>query len=460
MAPPLAGIRVVELSEGFAIPYACRLLADMGAEVIKIESWMRPDSNRTWPVPENKRGPEFWNEGALNHDANRGKYIFGLHLDSPESKQVFTKLVERSDIIAENYTPRVMKNFGFDYEQLREIKRDIIMISSTGFGHSGPWTNYSSFGMTLEPTAGLSNLTGYPDGPPIRTQFGTALDMSAGSVGAFAMLAALRHRRRTGRGQWIDLAQYEIGAQLIAPSVMDFTMNGVIQTRIGNRHTSMAPHGVYPCRGKDVWLAIAVRNDDEFAALCLVMEKPELAEDDRFVDVIVRYDHQDELDTLISDWTRGRDRFELFHALQQAGVPAAPVQTNKDVLLDPHLRARDFFSMPEAFPRTKSVGRRPNTGPAYKLSKTPGEIRWMAPPMGEHNELILGEFLGYSEPEIAQFAASGIIGKAPPPERLLQSSPELTLDDFVELGVLSGYDTNYREILGLEPAPEETDAES
>src|SRR5581483_334457 len=162
MKLPLEGVHIVELSEAYAIPYATRLLADWGAEVIKIESWTRPDSNRVSPFPDNKGGEECWNLGAVNHEPNRNKYVFGLNLDKPEAKEVFADLMRRTDLVAENFTPRVMQNFGFGYERLKAIKEDIIMVSSTGFGHSGPWTNYSAWGMTLEPTAGLSYLTGYP----------------------------------------------------------------------------------------------------------------------------------------------------------------------------------------------------------------------------------------------------------------------------------------------------------
>jgi crotonobetainyl-CoA:carnitine CoA-transferase CaiB-like acyl-CoA transferase len=448
---PLEGIRIVELAEAFAMPFATKLLADMGAEVIKIESWRRLDASRVWPYPENRPGEQFWNQGALNHEQNRGKYVLGLDLGVPEGKEVFLDLVRRADVVAENYTPRVLKNFGLDYERLRAVKPDLIMISSTGFGHSGPWTNYSAFGSALEPTAGISHLTGYPDGPPIRTQSGVALDMMAAPVAAFAILAALRDRRRTGEGQWIDLAQYEVGVHLAAPAVLDFQLNGVVRSRIGNRHETMAPHGLYPTRGEDRWIAIAVRNDAEFAALCAEMGRPDLAEDDRFADLLSRYDHQDDLDAILADWTRDQDGTALFHRLQAAGIAAAPVFTNKEMLLDPHLRARGYFVRPEPFPRAERVGRRPIPGIPFKFSKTPGSVRWMAPPVGEHNEHILKEVLGHDNDEIQRLYDAGALGKTPPPERLGRTPVmALPLDQYVDAGVLAGSDPDYRAILGLD----------
>jgi crotonobetainyl-CoA:carnitine CoA-transferase CaiB-like acyl-CoA transferase len=277
--------------------------------------------------------------------------------------------------------------------------------------------------------------------------------MTASPIAAFAILMALRERRRTGQGQWIDLAQYEVGVHLVAPAVMDFFANGVVEGRIGNRHPAMAPHGVYPCAGAPPganWIAIAVRDDREFTALCAQMGRPELAADPRFAFNEARYRNQDELDAVLAEWTSGRDRFELFHELQAAGVAAAPVQTNKDVLLDPHLNARELFVRPEPFPRAEGVGRRPIPGLSYRLSQTPGKVRWMGPPVSEHNEWVLGDLLGYSAGEIARCYQDGTIGKSPPPERL-STLPQLglPLDKYVEQGVLSGYDPDYRERLAI-----------
>src|SRR5206468_2257218 len=238
-----------------------------------------------------------------------------------------------------------------------------------------PWRDYVAWGMTMEPTAGLSYLTGYPDGPAVRSWTGYGADMPAAAAAALAILAALRHRERTGEGQYIDLAQYEVAVNLVGEAVLDYAVNGRVMRRLGNRDLNRAPQGVYRCAGRENWVAISVGNDRQWAALCAAMGEPNLARDPRFTSVAARRRHHDALDAIIEAWTSPRDRWEVANDLQARGVAAGPVFSNKDLLLDPHLRARGFYRRAPMHPRAERVHRRIQPGPAWQMSQTPVEIR-------------------------------------------------------------------------------------
>ncbi|MBI3954150.1 MAG: CoA transferase, partial [Chloroflexi bacterium] len=253
---PLENIRVVECATAWAIPCATKLMADLGAEVIKVESITRLDDARPAYYADNDPSGDYWEKGTQYLGANSNKHHLTLNLSTPQGVRLFKELVSVSDVVAENYTPRVMKGFGLDYEALRKLRPDLVMVSSTGFGHAGPWRNYSAFGWGLEPMV-ISHLTGRPDRAPLNSAIPIP-DMAGALHGAFAIMAALQHQRRTGQGQWVDISQYEIGVHYIARALMDYTLNGRVQDRMGNRHVTMCPHNAYPCRGDDMWIAIAV----------------------------------------------------------------------------------------------------------------------------------------------------------------------------------------------------------
>ena len=446
---PLAGIRVIECGEAYAVPHATRLLADLGADVIKVESCIRPDVCRVWPFPDNEPGEQFWNRGGIFNEPNRNKRDLTLDLRKPQGVDVFKRLMATADVVCENYTPRVMAQFGLDYAALSAIKPDLIMLSSTGFGHTGPWSNYTAWGFTLEPTAGISHFVGRPDGPPLRSGI-AYVDMPAASIGAYAVLAALRHRRRTGSGQWIDLAQYEVGAAFISEALVAAAAGVDAGTRTGNRHPAYAPQGMYHCAGTDRWVALTVEDDDGFAALCGVIGQPELAGAERFASAEARRRHHDELDEMITAWTQSRGAEEAAERLRAAGLAAAVAMSNRDLLLDPHLRARDYFEPATHAPEAGDLETRPYPGMAVRLSRTPGRVRRAAPLLGQDNEAILGE-LGLSPEAIAALEREGIIGHLPAEERMPASQQRMVgYDELVASGLVTEHDPDFEQRLGLD----------
>jgi len=322
------------------------------------------------------------------------------------------------------------------------------MLSSTGYGHTGPWRDYVVYGWALEPMT-ISHLTGYSNGPPLATAV-PYTDIPAALYGALSILAAVEHHRRTGQGQWIDLSQYEVGVCAVGEAVLDYTMNGNVQTRTGNRHPVMAPHNCYRCRGKDKWITIAVSNDKEWQALCSVMDNSSLIKDRRFADAEQRKENENELDRLIEEWTVKHDNMELMDVLQKAGVRAGAVLTNKELLLNRHLKERKFFHKAVS----PAAGARFYPGPWFNLSKTPGSIRKAAPNLGQDNQKVLTEILGLSKEEIFELEKNDIIGTMPPwkseEEREKAAPKTIPLDLQAQLGLIADYDDDFYEILQLE----------
>jgi len=410
----------------------------MGAEVIKIEAIQRMDMPvRMISHAENVLGDEAWNRGGYFHRLNVNKKGITLDLNNPKGVEIFKELVRISDVVTENYSPRAMKNFGLDYEELKKIKPDIIMVSMSGFGQTGPEWSYAAYAPNMEAVA-LFALTGFPDGMP--TYSGTGYgDWTLGMAGATAVLLALYHRQRTGKGQYVDVAGREALLCHVGEAIMDYTMNGRVTPRMGNRHPSMAPHGVYRCKGDDSWVTIAVGSDEEWRSLARVMGDPAWTKDERFSTVLGRLEHQDELDELIREWTKERDHYDVMHLLQKAGVAAGAALDPREVLLDPQLRARDFFAVIDQ----PLVGKRPQPRQlAAKFSKASGGPLGPAPRLGEHNEYVLGELLHMSKEEIATLEEEKIIGTAPVhrlahekglPLRAMEEQGVMTLDpDYLE----------------------------
>jgi len=406
----LEGVRVLDLTMAYAGPIGTRILADMGAEVIKVESIQRIDMpTRVISYPENEPGEEPWNRGGYFHRLNVNKYGITLDLTNPKGVEVFKRLVKVSDVVAENYSPRTMKNFDLDYEVLKTIKPDIIMVSMSGFGHTGPLRDYAAYVPVME-AAGLASITGFPDSGPMGCGTGYG-DWALGMAGAAAVLIALHYRYRTGKGQHIDVAGREAIISHIGEAVMDYTMNGRVWRPIGNRHPSMAPHGCYRCKEEEQYITIAVATEEQWQGLCQAMGNPAWTREERFSNALSRWQHQDELDSLIKGWTSQHDHYEVMHILQQAGVPAGPVLNPKEVLLEPHLRDRGFWQLVEQGPE---IGKRPQPMqmPA-KFSQSSGGPLRAAPRLGEHTEQILEELLGMSREEITALEEEKVIGHAP-----------------------------------------------
>ncbi|MDP2952234.1 MAG: CoA transferase, partial [Chloroflexota bacterium] len=334
----------------------------------------------------------------------RNRYGITLDLAMEKGKEVYKKLAKISDILVENFSARVMINLGLGYSVLSQINPGLIMISMSGFGMTGPESGYRSYGSTLEQLTGIAMTMGYPDGLPMQTGIFYP-DPTAGTLAAGAVIAALHQRRRTGKGIFIEMSQREATLRLLGDGLMEYQMNKRTPPRLGNRDRAMAPHGCYRCQGEDSWIAIAVRNDEEWKALCQVMGKPELADDERFADVLSRHQNHDELDSIIEEWTKGHDHNAAMHLLQKAGVPAGALLNAREVLYDPQLNDRGYFEKithPEAGDLTL-------VGMAWKLSKSPGSIRKPAPCLGEHNHYVLGELLGMSEEGIEELEKERVI---------------------------------------------------
>ena len=462
MSLPLEGVRILDLAQVYAGPTATRLLADLGADVIKIEGLKRMDITRNFVMPENDSSDDYWNKSGYFLMRNGGKK--SLTLDFSEESggagiEIVKKLAAHCDIVVESFTPHVMHKLGIDYEALKQIRPDVIMISLSGYGQNGPWRDYSAYGMGLEPASGISSLTGYEGGDPLRTGI-SFTDPYSGIVGAGAVLAAIVYRRRTGKGQYIDLSEQEAAIPVTGYATMDYAMNKRLPKRMGNRSLWHAPQGVYRCSGEDNWLAVTIREDGEWAALSKALGHDEWTGNPRFVDVASRFAHHDEIDALIEAWTKTQDHIEAMHKLQAAGVLAAAVLNPKQVLLDPHLKARGFFD------RVETVRKDERLIPhqiGAKFSGFQPDTARRAPKLGEHNREILGGLLGIGEDEIKKLEENKVIGTEPisaVPLPVMRMFVQWPLTSYQNMGALGGIEKDYREQLGIAPAKSEAEGEA
>ncbi|MFQ5879058.1 MAG: CaiB/BaiF CoA transferase family protein [Dehalococcoidia bacterium] len=399
---PLQGIRVADFTWVWAGPVCTMQLAHLGAEVIKVESSLRTDTLRHIPpYADGVPGP---NRSGYFNQYSQGKKSILLDLRHPKGVAVAKRLVAVSDVVAENFSTGVMDKLGLGYQELRRVKPDTIMISFSGYGASGPKKDYVAYGPAQVPMSGLSSLTGYPGGGPreVGISYG---DPNAGLHAAFAALAALHYRARTGQGQYIDMSQWEALLGLVSEGIMDYVMNGTQPPRMGNRDPSLAPHGCFRCRGEDDWVTIAVGSEEEWQSLCRAMGQPELAQDPRFRTMPLRKAHEEELEAVITQWTRDRDRWEVTDLLQRHGVAAFPTMTSRDLAQDPHLDARGYFADLEQ----AEVGPRRHPGIPWQMSGTPCRVRSPAPLLGQHTGEILTGLLGYSPAEVAALQEEGAL---------------------------------------------------
>ena len=396
----LRGVRVLDFTWIHAGPSATRILTDQGAEVIKVES------NQALAVVG---GPGSRTSRGLGqrHNWNAGKLSITLNMKTAQGIDIAKRLVAVSDVMAENFSGRVISNWGMDFDSLRQVKPDLIMLSMSGFGRTGPWKDRVSYGQTLQAGSGLTMLTGFPDTDPCGPASAYS-DAVAGMAGAQAVLLALIHRARTGQGQWIDLSQFESLSALLETLVLDLSINqsnGEFQ-RTGNRlpHGGGAPHGAYQCKGEDRWVAIAVLTDEEWRAFAQAIGEPPWTQEERFGSATSRLHDADALDHLVEDWTIEHTPEEVMQLLQAVGVSAGLVQTGADLANDPQLKERSFFRrVPDAqgVPRTIE-------GAPYKLSRTPGDAVRGAPEFGAHQTYVLRDVLGMSDDELADCAISGV----------------------------------------------------
>lgn len=388
----LDGVRILDFTWVVAGPVATRILADQGAEVVKIE---RRDS-----LDLGSR------RGGFTGNLFRGKESTVINMADPRGREIARQLVAVSDVVIDNFSARVMHNWGMDYESIRQIKPDIIAVSMSGFGHTGPQKDYVSYGPTLQALSGYTLSMRHANGEPAGWGYSYA-DMSGGYSGALAVLMALWHRKRTGEGQFVDLSQFETIASVVGPALLDILVNKKTLAPLGNRsqEAPAAPHGVYRCAGADRWCAISIFTEDEWHAFGRVVGTPAWTRDARFSSLAQRLTHPEELDRHVETWTRQHPAEEVMTCLQQAGVPAGIVANGEDLDRDPQLRARGYWARVQTPEGDEVV----LDGAPVKLSATPGYVAAPGPLLAEHTESVLKRLLGYSDEHLAQLKAQRVV---------------------------------------------------
>ena len=388
----LDGIRILDFTWVVAGPVATRILADQGAEVIKIE---RRDS-----LDLGSR------RGGFTGNLFRGKQSTVINMSDPRGREIARQLVKVSDVVIDNFSARVMRNWGMDYESLRQIKPDIIAVSMSGFGHTGPHRDYVSYGPTLQALSGYTLLMRHAGKEPAGWGYSYA-DMSGGYSGALAVLMALWYRRRTGYGQFVDLSQFETISSVVGPTLLDILVNKTQSDSFGNRsqEAPAAPHGVYRCLGEDRWCAITVFTEKEWQGFCGVVGNPTWTTDERFATVTARVRHHGALDRYVEEWTSRHSAEEVMELLQRAGVAAGIVANSGDMDRDPQLQARGYWAQVQT-PEGEDVIL---DGPPIHLSTTPGHVATPGPLLGEHTEAVLRNLLGYSAADIVKLKAERVV---------------------------------------------------
>jgi crotonobetainyl-CoA:carnitine CoA-transferase CaiB-like acyl-CoA transferase len=413
-ALPLAGIRVLELTTAWAGPFSGRLLADLGAEVIKIESRRRMDVRGPaapqpgqGSYPDGDPGESPWNRSTRFHERNRNKLSVTLELTDPRAKDAFLRLAAVSDVVLENFSPRVLPQLGLSFEELTQVQPGLIMMSLSGFGHTGPEQGNVAYGPTVEQVSGLASILGADDELPA----GTGLflpDVLGGTVGAGLVMAALRGRAADGQGRYIDVAEIEVVRWMMGHLVLNAQADGEAATaRRGNRHLEFVPHGAFACTEGDRWVAIAIRSDAEWAALALEMGQPGLVE--QFATQEIRARSIDKIEGIVGDWTGALPQAEVVARLTGASVPAAPVATIDQVFENEQLRSRDVFSShPVAGSRAREI-----SGGLWTMDGQRPGLRSPAPDLGEHNQYVLSELAGLSDEEIDELSKALVVGTVP-----------------------------------------------
>jgi crotonobetainyl-CoA:carnitine CoA-transferase CaiB-like acyl-CoA transferase len=408
----LEGVRILTLEQVHALPWGTSFLADLGAQVIRVESLAHLQDRKAGPFPDGKPSQQWWNEGGnLAYFGTRNKQSLGLDVTAPRGKEAFLKLAQNCDIVTDNFRPGTMERFGFDHESLAKLNPKIITLSSTAYGYTGPWRRAGSRARTVDATCGMSYLTGYEDGPSYRAS-NNYMDHSVGNNVAYALLLALYQRNKTGEGMRIDLTMQETGVSAIGPAILE-TQRGITRSRLGCGHLWKSPHNVFPCRGSDRWIAIAVSTDEEWQKLQKAMDEPLWAADSRFETAQGRWNHRHPLCDLLSEWTQTQDDQELMNHLQSNGVAAGAVLTAEDLVANPHLGERGYI---EEFENVNApqAGPRKYAGRPFRMEGVSFAIRHVAA-LGEHNVETLRDVAGLSDDEITTLANEGIISTQPLP---------------------------------------------
>ena len=398
----LEGLKVIDFSWVGTGPFIAKYLADFGAEVIKVESATHPDMTRmSMPYKDSKPG---FNRSGIFVILNNNKYSFTLNVNKPQGIKVLKRLVSWADILIESFTPGRIEKWGLGYEQLSAINPGLIMVAISIQGQTGPYAKHPGFGWNIVGLAGFNHFTGWPDREPVGIA-NPYPDVITPPFGVLGILTALEYRRKTGKGQYIDLSQLEASLPYLSTAILDCAVNNRQETRAGNRSTYAVPHGVYRCKGDDRWCAIAVFNDKEWQAFCEVVDHPEWKEDVRFSTFLNRKATEDELNRLIEKWTVNHIAEKVMNLMQESGIAAGVVQNHQDLMEnDPQYKHRKFFrtlNHPE-------MGTYRVRGEPLSLSETPYELRLHAPCLGEHTEYVCTEILGMSNDEFLELFNAGI----------------------------------------------------
>ena len=398
----LKGLKVADFSWYIAGPSIPMWLAHHGAEVIRIESLTRPDELRG--IEPFKDGIAGINRSGCYANYNSNKYGLALNLNHPRGVEVAKKIIAWADVLVENFTPGTMaRKWGLGYEGVREINPSIVMLSTSPMGQTGPEAQQGGFGLELVSRGGFTHFTGWPDQDAVGVGY-PYTDTVSPPLGVVAILAALDYRRRTGKGQYIDISQHEVAVQHLVPAMLDYTANGNQGGREGNRHHQAAPHGAYRCRGEDRWCAIAVFTEEEWESFCRVIGQPAWTEDPKFNTLAARKANEDELDKLVEAWTADLPPEGVMQRMQAGCVAAGVVQSGKDLIEDPQLKGRHHFwylNHPE-------MGVCAYDGPPFHLSETPAELNRPAPCLGEHTEYVCTRILGIPDEEFIGLLAEGV----------------------------------------------------
>ena len=414
---PLEGFLVVDMTEVWAGPMTGSMLGDLGAKVIKLESFPRPSLTRLTGQAIGYSGndpdsPRPWDRSALHNMANRNKLGITLNLKDAQGMALFERLMGKADAVLTSFTAGTSSRLGVDYESIVKMNPKIVMLGMSGWGEEGPYQGYAALGSALDGFTGHHAMRGYADTDDSTTPLVQHTDATAAVTAVYAILAALHYRERTGCGQWIDMSQVETFLHHLGRPFMDFAMNGRKPVKWGNRHPSHAPYGCYRCRGDDQWLVINVTLEEEWQALCVATGNEEWLRDGRFADEEHRRTNRGALDEAIEGWTRQQDKMEAMRLLQAVGIPASAVLDDEDLFRDAHLGERGFFLEMEH----SAAGTHRYPGFLWRLTGV--KQRTPRPPngLGEHNDYVYGEMLGLSAGEIVALRADGVIGEEYPSE--------------------------------------------
>ena len=398
---PLSDIRVIDFGAGGIDPITCQYLADFGAEVIKVESNSKLDFVREiGPFVDGERNPDRC-IGFVRYNQNKLSAL--INLKQPKGIELAKKLVSIADVVTQNFSLGVFERLGLGYEELRKVKPDIIMLSSSFGGETGPYRHFRAHGNLVATIAGLDEVTGWPDRPP--DSRGAFSDHWLPYTWVIAIIAALEHRQRTGKGQFIDASSVEGTVDVLDTAITDYAVNGRILKRRGNRNPAAAPYGVYCCQGDDRWCAITVFTDQEWQSFCRVLGNPAWTTEERFSTLLGRLENVDDLDQLVGEWTREQRAEELMSRLQEAGVAASVVKNGKDLCEDPQLIHRGHFWEPNELELEGFTFEAP---PAI-LNKTPARFQRSAPLVGEHNDYVFCDLLGLDAEEYAKLVEEKVI---------------------------------------------------